>query len=67
MSATSRTVGEMAEAFEEVQRKAGELERAMAAALGDVEGLGTAGRDAEGRLTALREPGRALGRRPWPR
>jgi methyl-accepting chemotaxis protein len=53
VSGTSRAVGEMAEAFEEVQRKAVELERAMAAALSEVEGLGTAGRDAEARLTAL--------------
>jgi methyl-accepting chemotaxis protein len=53
VSATTRTVGEMADAFEEVRRKAGELERAMAAALGDVENLGTAGRDAEARLTDL--------------
>jgi methyl-accepting chemotaxis protein len=53
VSGTSRAVGEMAEAFEEVQRKAGELERAMGAALSEVEGLGTAGRDAESKLTAL--------------
>jgi methyl-accepting chemotaxis protein len=53
VSATSRAVGEMAEAFDEVQRKAAELERAMGAALGEVESLGTAGRDAEGKLTAL--------------
>jgi methyl-accepting chemotaxis protein len=53
VSATSRTVGEMAEAFDEVHRKAVELERAMASALGDVEGLGSAGRDAEARLGAL--------------
>jgi methyl-accepting chemotaxis protein len=53
VSATSRAMGEMAQAFEEVQRKAGELERGMAGALGEVESLGTAGRDAEARLTAL--------------
>ena len=53
VSATSRTVGEMAEAFEEVHKKAVELERAMAASVGDVQGLGAAGRDAEGRLGAL--------------
>jgi methyl-accepting chemotaxis protein len=53
VSATTRTVGEMADAFEEVRRRAGELERAMGAALGDVEHLGTAGRDAEARLTDL--------------
>jgi methyl-accepting chemotaxis protein len=53
VSGTSRAVGEMAQAFDEVQRKAAELERAMAAALNDVEGLGTAGRDAEAKLTAL--------------
>ena len=53
VSATSRMVGEMSRAFEEVQRKAGELERGMASALGEVEGLGSAGRDAEGRLSVL--------------
>ncbi|HVO21593.1 MAG TPA: methyl-accepting chemotaxis protein [Anaeromyxobacter sp.] len=53
VSATTRTVSEMAEAFDEVRRKAGELERAMGTALGDVEHLGTAGRDAEARLTDL--------------
>jgi methyl-accepting chemotaxis protein len=53
VAATSRAVGEMAQAFEEVQRKAGELERGMSSALGEVEGLGSSGRDAEARLTAL--------------
>jgi methyl-accepting chemotaxis protein len=53
VSATSQTVGEMARAFDVVQKKAAELEQAMAGALGDVEGLGAAGRDAEGRLGAL--------------
>ncbi|HYD41877.1 MAG TPA: methyl-accepting chemotaxis protein [Anaeromyxobacter sp.] len=53
VSATSRAMGEMAQTFEEVQRKAGELERGMTGALAEVESLGSAGRDAEARLTAL--------------
>jgi methyl-accepting chemotaxis protein len=53
VSATSRVVSEMSQAFEEVQRKAGELERGMASALGEVEALGSSGRDAEARLTTL--------------
>jgi len=62
VAATSRAVGEMAEALEEVRRKGSELERAMAAALGDVENLGTAGREAEGRLGDLESlAGRAGG------
>ena len=53
VNGTSRVVGEMAQAFEEVQRKAGELERGMTSALAEVENLGSSGRDAEARLTAL--------------
>ncbi len=53
VAGTSRVVTEMAQAFEEVQRKAGELERGMTGALAEVESLGAAGRDAETRLTAL--------------
>jgi methyl-accepting chemotaxis protein len=53
VNATTRAMGEMAEAFEEVRRKGGDLERAMAAAAGDVEHLSAAGRDAEGRLAGL--------------
>jgi methyl-accepting chemotaxis protein len=53
VSATGRAVGEMAQAFEEVQRKAAELERAMGASLDEVASLGTSGRDAEAKLTAL--------------
>ena len=55
VAVTSRTVSETAAAFEEVQHKAGELEQSMTAALSDVEGLGSAGRDAEARLTALED------------
>ncbi len=61
VSATSRAMGEMAQAFEEVQRKAGELERGMTGALGEVESLGSAGRDAEARLTALENLGARSG------
>ncbi|MGC3997900.1 MAG: methyl-accepting chemotaxis protein [Anaeromyxobacter sp.] len=62
VAATSRAVGEMAEAFDEVQRKGAEMERAMAAALGEVETLGGAGREAEGRLADLESlAGRAGG------
>jgi methyl-accepting chemotaxis protein len=53
VAVTSHAVSDMAAALEEVQRKGGELERAMAAALGDVEDLGAAGRQAEGRLAGL--------------
>ncbi|HET6412169.1 MAG TPA: HAMP domain-containing methyl-accepting chemotaxis protein [Anaeromyxobacter sp.] len=53
VAATSRSVIEMSEAFEEVKTKGVELERAMGTALGDMESLSAAGRDAEGRLTAL--------------
>ena len=53
VAATSRSVIDMSEAFDEVKTKGVELERAMASALGDMESLSAAGRDAEGRLTAL--------------
>jgi methyl-accepting chemotaxis protein len=53
VAATTRAVGEMTAAFEEVQGKGGELERAMTAAMTDVETLATAGRDAESTLGEL--------------
>lgn len=53
VTATTRAMGEMAGAFEEVQRKGAELERAMAAAREDVEHLASAGRAAETRLDGL--------------
>jgi methyl-accepting chemotaxis protein len=53
VTATTRAMGEMASAFDEVQRKGADLERAMTAAAGDVDHLAFAGRDAEGRLGGL--------------
>lgn len=47
VASTNHAVAEMAAAAEEVRRKGAELERAMEAALGDVENLGAAGREAE--------------------
>jgi methyl-accepting chemotaxis protein len=65
VSATTRAMGEMANAFEEVSRKGGELERAMDAAIADVDHLGDAGRDAQARLAHLEalaaHAGNALG------
>jgi methyl-accepting chemotaxis protein len=53
VAATNRAMGETAAAFEEVSRKGTELERAMAAAVSDVDRLGEAGRDAQARLGRL--------------
>jgi len=46
-------MGDMTAAFEEVRRKGGDLERAMASAAADVDHLSTAGRDAEACLAGL--------------
>jgi methyl-accepting chemotaxis protein len=65
VAATTRAMGEMATAFEEVSRKGSELERAMDAAIGDVDRLGQAGTDAQARLGHLEalagHAGNALG------
>jgi methyl-accepting chemotaxis protein len=53
VSATTRAMAEMAAAFEDVQRKGGELQRAMDGAARDVDQLATSGREAEGRLAEL--------------
>ncbi len=53
VSATTRAVSDMAEAFDGVQHKAADMEKAMAASITDVERLGAAGQDAESRLAAL--------------
>jgi methyl-accepting chemotaxis protein len=53
VAATTAAVGEMATALEEVRSKGAELDRAMAAALEDVEILASAGREAESNLTEL--------------
>ncbi len=53
VSATTEAMGDMASAFDAVQRKGEDLDRAMAATMKDVESLGSAGRDAEGRLAEL--------------
>lgn len=53
VSATTNAMGEMASAFEEVQKKGADLQRAMDAAARDVEHLAAAGRDAEARLGEL--------------
>ena len=53
VTVTTQAVWEMATAYEEVRRKGGELERAMEAALRDVEHLGISGRDAESTLGEL--------------
>jgi methyl-accepting chemotaxis protein len=53
VAATTHAMGEMAAAFDEVRRKGTELQRAMDAALRDVEHLAAAGRDAEVRLAEL--------------
>jgi methyl-accepting chemotaxis protein len=53
VAATTQAVGEMATAFEEVRKKGAELERAMDAAMSDVENLGTAGHEAEAALGEL--------------
>jgi methyl-accepting chemotaxis protein len=53
VAATTRAMGEMAAAFDEVQRKAVELQRAMDGAARDVDHLAAAGREAEGRLAEL--------------
>ncbi|HEY6101078.1 MAG TPA: methyl-accepting chemotaxis protein, partial [Anaeromyxobacter sp.] len=53
VAATTHAMGEMAAAFEDVSRKGSELERAMEAAIGDVDTLGEAGRDAQARLAHL--------------
>jgi methyl-accepting chemotaxis protein len=65
VSATTRAMGEMANAFEEVSHQGTELERAMDAAIADVDHLGEAGRDAQARLGHLEalagHAGNALG------
>ncbi len=53
VSATTRAMGEMAKAFEEVSKKGAELERAMETAVADVDTLGEAGRDAQMRIGHL--------------
>ena len=53
VSVTTGAMGEMAAAFDEVQKKGGDLQRAMDAAMRDVENLAAAGRDAESRLAEL--------------
>jgi methyl-accepting chemotaxis protein len=53
VSATTSAMGEMAAAFDAVQRKGAELQRAMDTAVRDMEHLAVAGRDAEGRLGEL--------------
>ena len=53
VAAATRAMGEMAAAFDEVQRKGAELQRAMDGAARDVERLTTSGREAEGRLGEL--------------
>jgi methyl-accepting chemotaxis protein len=53
VSATTHAMAEMAAAFEEVQKKGADLQRAMDAAMRDVESLAAAGHDAEARLGEL--------------
>ena len=53
VAATTRAMGEMAAAFDEVQKKGTELQRAIDGAARDVDSLATAGREAEGRLAEL--------------
>jgi methyl-accepting chemotaxis protein len=53
VAATHRAMSEMAAAFDEVARKGTELERAMEAAIADVDHLGDSGRDAQMRLGHL--------------
>jgi methyl-accepting chemotaxis protein len=53
VSATTSAMGEIAAAFDEVQRKGADLQKAMDAAMRDVEHLSAAGREAEGRLAEL--------------
>jgi methyl-accepting chemotaxis protein len=53
VAATNRAMGERAAAFEEVQRKGAELQRAMEAVTRDFEHLSVAGRAADGRLAEL--------------
>jgi methyl-accepting chemotaxis protein len=53
VSATTNAMGEMAAAFEAVQKKGADLQRAMDTAMRDVQHLAAAGRDAEGRLGEL--------------
>ncbi len=53
VAATTRAMAEIAASFDEVQKKGAELQRAMDAAMTDVEHLGTSGRDAEARLGEL--------------
>jgi methyl-accepting chemotaxis protein len=55
VAATHRAMSEMVTAFEEVSRKGTELERAMEAAISDVDTLGDSGRDAQLRLGHLEE------------
>ncbi len=53
VSVTTGAVNEMAAALEEVREKGAELDRAMDAALADVENLAAAGREAEATLGQL--------------
>ena len=53
VSATTSAMAEMGAAFEQVQKKGAELQRAMEAAMRDVEHLAVAGRDADARLGEL--------------
>jgi methyl-accepting chemotaxis protein len=53
VAATTAAVGEMAAALEEVRQKGAELDRTMGTALGDVESLAGAGREAEATLGEL--------------
>lgn len=53
VAATTQAVGEMTAALEEVRTKGVELERAMGAAMIDVEHLGASGREAEATLGEL--------------
>jgi methyl-accepting chemotaxis protein len=65
VATTTRAMAEMASSFEEVSRKGNELERAMDAAIGDVDRLAHAGTDAQARLGHLEalagHAGNALG------
>jgi methyl-accepting chemotaxis protein len=53
VAATTRAMGEMAAAFDDVQHKGAELQRAMEAAAREVDRLASAGREGESRLAEL--------------
>ncbi len=53
VAATTHAMGDMAASYEEVQKKGTDLQRAMDAAMSDVEHLAAAGRGAEARLGDL--------------